>query len=72
MRSCMVNSKHYALVHVAVFGCADEPDTRTVWFKRKSVRTAEMGCRYEAIHWNLHCDGNTWVGRRGNCSAGEK
>ena len=54
-----------------VSGCADEVDTPTVWYERTSALTAKMGCRYEAMQWNMHCDGVTWVGTRGNCSASE-
>ena len=54
----------------AVFGCADPPTSRVVWFQRsvKNPDEAKMGCRTTPDKWRVSCVDNQWTGSAVNCS----
>ena len=52
---------------VTVIGCADPVLTPILTVKRFGNKV-DITCKPTAQTWTLTCDGNKWVGERGNCS----
>ena len=55
---------------VLVIGCSDLTPPAHAWYKREGSE-AVIGCKSNDRVWRLYCNGNTWDGVVGNCSAAE-
>ena len=54
----------------SVIGCSDLTPPVHAWYKREGSE-AVIGCKSNDRVWRLYCNGNTWDGVVGNCSAAE-
>ncbi len=53
---------------ITVTGCPDAVPPPKAWYKRNGD-TAQIGCEWNDVSWQLQCEGNQWVGQVGNCTA---
>nr|UCK81577.1 Gal-binding and CUB domains containing receptor 2 [Arenicola marina] len=49
-------------------GCSDLVPPAHAWYKREGD-SARIGCEWNHNSWHLTCEGNSWSGVVGNCSA---